>query len=223
MRYSPSTISRPSTGSICAPRTSSKARSPRYATAPASSKPSWGARRGWWRQMPRSSPAGTRRGKQWAPACAFPCGRPTQSGWFRNGEKWRTGCEGRISVVKRRYGLNRAGTRRLHWLNTSQNFCILRFSSHLVRFIDSTPYGGKKPDNSCNGDISCASRLPRMIASTLAVCYHDLVDFRAAGAMALTEQHPIQPTSRHCHSVWQPRRTFHHLKLRIVSCSRNYL
>jgi IS5 family transposase len=27
--------------------------------------------------------------------------------WFRNGQKWRTGCEGRISVIKRRHGLNR--------------------------------------------------------------------------------------------------------------------
>jgi IS5 family transposase len=27
--------------------------------------------------------------------------------WFRNGQKWRTGCEGRISVVKRRHGLSR--------------------------------------------------------------------------------------------------------------------
>ena len=27
--------------------------------------------------------------------------------WFKNGQKWRTGCEGRISVVKRRHGLNR--------------------------------------------------------------------------------------------------------------------
>jgi transposase, IS5 family len=27
--------------------------------------------------------------------------------WFRSGQKWRTGCEGRISVVKRRHGLNR--------------------------------------------------------------------------------------------------------------------
>ncbi|MGH9557449.1 MAG: ISNCY family transposase [Terriglobales bacterium] len=27
--------------------------------------------------------------------------------WFRNGQKWRTGCEGRISVLKRRQGLNR--------------------------------------------------------------------------------------------------------------------
>jgi len=27
--------------------------------------------------------------------------------WFRNGKKWRTGCEGRISVAKRRHGLDR--------------------------------------------------------------------------------------------------------------------
>jgi hypothetical protein len=28
--------------------------------------------------------------------------------WFRNRQKWRTGSEGRISVVKRRHGLNRS-------------------------------------------------------------------------------------------------------------------
>lgn len=28
--------------------------------------------------------------------------------WFRNGQKWRTGCEGRISVIKRRHGLDRS-------------------------------------------------------------------------------------------------------------------
>lgn len=27
--------------------------------------------------------------------------------WFRKGQQWRTGCEGRISVLKRRHGLNR--------------------------------------------------------------------------------------------------------------------
>jgi IS5 family transposase len=38
--------------------------------------------------------------------------------WFRAGQKWRTGCEGRISVLKRRHGLDRcrypgfAGVRR---------------------------------------------------------------------------------------------------------------
>jgi transposase, IS5 family len=32
--------------------------------------------------------------------------------WFRNGQKWRTGCEGRISVAKRRHGLNRCRYKR---------------------------------------------------------------------------------------------------------------
>jgi IS5 family transposase len=27
--------------------------------------------------------------------------------WFKNGQRWRTGCEGRISVLKRRHGLRR--------------------------------------------------------------------------------------------------------------------
>jgi Transposase domain (DUF772) len=31
--------------------------------------------------------------------------REQKKRWFRNGQKWRTGCEGRISVVKRRHGL----------------------------------------------------------------------------------------------------------------------
>jgi IS5 family transposase len=33
--------------------------------------------------------------------------REQKKRWFRNGQKWRTGSEGRISVVKRRHGLNR--------------------------------------------------------------------------------------------------------------------
>jgi IS5 family transposase len=33
--------------------------------------------------------------------------REQKKRWFKNGQKWRTGCEGRISVVKRRHGLNR--------------------------------------------------------------------------------------------------------------------
>ena len=33
--------------------------------------------------------------------------REQKKQWFKNGQKWRTGCEGRISVVKRRHGLNR--------------------------------------------------------------------------------------------------------------------
>jgi hypothetical protein len=33
--------------------------------------------------------------------------REQKKRWFRDGQKWRTGCEGRVSVVKRRHGLNR--------------------------------------------------------------------------------------------------------------------
>ena len=32
--------------------------------------------------------------------------REQKKRWFRQGQKWRTGCEGRISVIKRRHGLN---------------------------------------------------------------------------------------------------------------------
>lgn len=34
--------------------------------------------------------------------------REQRKRWFRNGQKWRTGCEGRISVLKRRHGLHRS-------------------------------------------------------------------------------------------------------------------
>jgi len=33
--------------------------------------------------------------------------REQKKRWFRSGQKWRTGCEGRISVAKRRHGLRR--------------------------------------------------------------------------------------------------------------------
>jgi transposase, IS5 family len=33
--------------------------------------------------------------------------REQKKRWFRNGQRWRTGCEGRISVIKRRHGLGR--------------------------------------------------------------------------------------------------------------------
>jgi IS5 family transposase len=33
--------------------------------------------------------------------------REQRKRWFRDGQKWRTGCEGRISVAKRHHGLNR--------------------------------------------------------------------------------------------------------------------
>ena len=33
--------------------------------------------------------------------------REQKKRWFKRGQKWRTGCEGRISVIKRRHGLKR--------------------------------------------------------------------------------------------------------------------
>lgn len=35
------------------------------------------------------------------------CRREQKKRWFRDGQRWRTGCEGRISVAKRRHGLDR--------------------------------------------------------------------------------------------------------------------
>jgi transposase, IS5 family len=34
--------------------------------------------------------------------------------WFKNAQKWRTGCEGRISILKRRHGLNRSRYKGTH-------------------------------------------------------------------------------------------------------------
>ena len=33
--------------------------------------------------------------------------REQKKRWFKEGQRWRTGCEGRISVLKRRHGLRR--------------------------------------------------------------------------------------------------------------------
>src|SRR5438445_13855376 len=58
----------------------------------------------WWRRSAQ------RMGLRAAPTArrAFmPRKRAQKKRWFRNGQKWRTGCEGRISVVKRRHGLDR--------------------------------------------------------------------------------------------------------------------
>ena len=33
--------------------------------------------------------------------------REQKKRWFRSGQRWRTGCEGRISVSKRHHGLTR--------------------------------------------------------------------------------------------------------------------
>jgi IS5 family transposase len=36
------------------------------------------------------------------------CPQHQKQRWFREGQKWRTACEGRISVLKRRMGLTRS-------------------------------------------------------------------------------------------------------------------
>jgi IS5 family transposase len=43
--------------------------------------------------------------------------REQRKRWFRSGQKWRTGCEGRISVVKRRHGLRRCRYKGLVGMN----------------------------------------------------------------------------------------------------------
>src|SRR5204863_3196700 len=43
--------------------------------------------------------------------------REQKKRWFRDGQKWRTGCEGRISVVKRRHGLTRCRYKGLVGMN----------------------------------------------------------------------------------------------------------
>jgi transposase, IS5 family len=40
--------------------------------------------------------------------------RPYRQRWFRRGQRWRTGCEGRISVLKRRHGMRRCLYRGFH-------------------------------------------------------------------------------------------------------------
>ena len=41
--------------------------------------------------------------------------REQKKPWFRNGQRWRTGCEGRISVVKRRHSRRRTHCAALRW------------------------------------------------------------------------------------------------------------
>ena len=52
--------------------------------------------------------------------------REQKKRWFRNGQKWRTGCEGRISVAKRRHGLDRCrykgSTGMKRWVGLSNRF-----------------------------------------------------------------------------------------------------
>ena len=74
------------------------------------------ARRIWSPPTPRSSPSATslahspRRQRVAIPnrtTKSTERKRLEKKRWFRNAQRWRTGCEGRISLLKRRHGLNR--------------------------------------------------------------------------------------------------------------------
>src|SRR5262250_220207 len=45
--------------------------------------------------------------------------------WFRFGQRWRTGCEGRISVLKRRHGLNRSRYRGFEGMQRCVGFGVV--------------------------------------------------------------------------------------------------
>src|SRR5438477_13079948 len=47
--------------------------------------------------------------------------REQKKRWFRNGQKWRTGCEGRISVVIPRHGLDRC-----RYMGSTRMKCLIR-------------------------------------------------------------------------------------------------
>ena len=51
--------------------------------------------------------------------------REQRKPWFRNGQKWRTGCEGRISVLKRRQGLNRCRDKGLRGMQRWVGFGVI--------------------------------------------------------------------------------------------------
>src|SRR5947199_10556197 len=79
---------------------------------------SWVALRTWWRAMPHSIHPRTKPRRMRKALIKRVCipSRNTKSAerkreqkkrWFKQGQKWRTGCEGRISVLKRRHGLRR--------------------------------------------------------------------------------------------------------------------
>ena len=80
-------------------------------------KANWAARPAWWRATLHSTQPRMKlpRTKEASSACASrvatqkaPSGSANRrSGGSKQGQKWRTGCEGRISVLKRRHGLRR--------------------------------------------------------------------------------------------------------------------
>jgi transposase-like protein DUF772/DDE family transposase len=71
--------------------------------------------------------------------CIPATGRPSKAQrqrqhqrWFRRGQRWRTGSEGRVSVLKRRDGLNRCRYRRFNGLQRWTGWGVL---AHNVRLL----------------------------------------------------------------------------------------
>jgi len=50
--------------------------------------------------------------------------------WFKNGQRWRVGCEGRISVLKRRHGMNRSRYRGVDGMRTWVGLSV--FADNLI-------------------------------------------------------------------------------------------
>jgi IS5 family transposase len=48
-----------------------------------------------------------------------------RSRWFKKAQRWRTGCEGRISVLKRRHGLTRCRYRGVEGIRRWVGFGVL--------------------------------------------------------------------------------------------------
>src|ERR1700732_2806812 len=61
--------------------------------------------------------------------------------WFRNAQKWRTGSEGRISLLKRRHGLNRCRYKGLPGIKRWVGFGVI--ADNLINIGRSLPASAK--------------------------------------------------------------------------------
>jgi IS5 family transposase len=80
---------------------------------------------------------GRRRGRKGAPARAAP--RPR---WFERARKWRTGCEGRISALKRRHGLRRCRYKGLRGMQRWVGMAVI--ANNLLVLGRTAPPGKKR-------------------------------------------------------------------------------
>jgi len=62
--------------------------------------------------------------------------------WFRNAQGWRTGCEGRISLLKRRHGLSRCRYKGMPGIQRWVGFGVLADNLiNLGRALATSPEG----------------------------------------------------------------------------------